>query len=174
MFAKIRDNLFITDYQIPHEIDFIKENHITAVLNVAFEVNDPEYIPTAVRAVKIFLGDYGDNKPYMKEIAIDTLVKMLQNKEVVIVHCNAGMSRSVYVTCHTLARIEKKLPMDVFKEVITQHPFALVGPLWEADETLKKDIIERLTAESAKGKRVLSESTNSGPSPDAATKAVIV
>lgn len=63
---KIRDNIWISGLDKPQELGWIKQEGITAILNVAIDVNDPDYFNDNIANVKIGLGDCDYNKPYMK------------------------------------------------------------------------------------------------------------
>lgn len=126
---KIRDNLYVGSINSTSE-EQLREHGITAVLNIAYEVNDPPSDYTKMRQVKVGLGDAWDNNPYMKELAVSALKQMLYNKEVVLVHCMAGASRAIYVVCRVIADIEGKQVKDVYEEVRQLRPVALYGPLF--------------------------------------------
>ena len=135
--TKIRENLYLGSWNSakPEEL---KKNGITAVLDVAFDTqiayfeyhHEPlVYHPDEFRRVSINLGDYQDNKPYMKDLAIQTLKAMLYNGEKVLVHCVAGASRSVYVVVRLLSELEGRSYHDVFEEIQKLRPIGLLGPM---------------------------------------------
>jgi protein-tyrosine phosphatase len=83
-----------------------------------------------IRYVKFGLMDNADNPDYMKYGAVLTLETMLQKGERVLVHCAAGLSRSVYTACQAVANIENRHVGEVFEELRAIHPFAMMGPLF--------------------------------------------
>ncbi len=127
---KLRDNLYIGNARDGSFLLGLRDNKITAILNVAYEVNDPIYDPKEIRSVKIGLLDSGKNKPYIKDLAIAMLISLLKEGEIVLVHCGAGLSRSVFVTCFALQTLEKIEAYDIFQEIRNIKPFAQKGELW--------------------------------------------
>lgn len=127
---KIRDNIWISGFDKAQDLGWLKEQGITAILNVATDVDDPDYFGKEISVVKIALGDCDYNKPYMKDLAVTTLKLMLMNNEKVLVHCAAGVSRSVWVVCKTLGDLENKNPREILEEVQQKRPIALYGPLF--------------------------------------------
>ena len=127
---KIRNNLYVGNAKDATNATYLKKEKITAILNVAYEVNDPIYSITDIRTHKVGLADSSDNSKPVRQLAIDTLKSLLQAKEKVLVHCGAGQSRAVFVTCFALADLENKDPHDIFEEVRNERPFAMKGGLW--------------------------------------------
>ena len=127
---KLRDNLFVSNWQAPREPDYLKENGITAILNVAYEINDPEYGPGEIKMIKIALTDNDSNEKYMKRLAVDAAKRVMEGGGRLLVHCNAGQSRSVYVCTMAIAELEGKNHHDVWNEIKKLHPFAMFGPLF--------------------------------------------
>lgn len=109
---------------------------INTILNVAYELDDPPMYPVMMRYVKIGLMDNNDNPEYMKDLAVKTLEIMLDKGETVLVHCAAGLSRSVYVAVMAVANREKKEPHDVFDELQMNHAWAMYGPLFTGTNRL--------------------------------------
>lgn len=131
--VKFRDNIFIGGYQDVTDARQLKAAGITAVLNVAYEIDDPVVPPQMIRQIKIGMTDNNENQQYMKDLAVNTMEEMLHQKEVVLVHCAAGLSRSVYIAIMVVARLEKKDTNDVYLELQKIHPFALLGPLFHGE-----------------------------------------
>lgn len=127
---KLRERLFVGNYKDASDIEDLKRHGITAVLNVAFEVVDPIYSPKEIFYIKIGLLDSADNKHYRKQLAIDTLILLLEEKETVLIHCSAGVSRSVFIASLALASIEKRDPHDIFEEIRKERSFSQKGGLW--------------------------------------------
>ena len=136
---KIRDNIYIGGYKDVGDGREMRAMGITAVLNVAYELDDPAMYPTEVRYVKVGLSDSSENKDYMKALAVSTLVQMLQEGEIVLVHCAAGLSRSVYAAAMAMAVIDGKDWHDTFAEIQKEHPFALMGPLFHGENVWYRD-----------------------------------
>ena len=127
---QLRDNLWIGNIDSPQNPEILKQNGITAILNVAFNVTNPQYNPADFRMVQINLDDDSDNPFYLLRLTIDTLKIMWQEKEKVLVHCQLGKSRSTWVICQTIAELEKREIDDVLKEIQEKYPEAIKGPLF--------------------------------------------
>jgi protein-tyrosine phosphatase len=141
--SKLRPNLFVGNYKDATDPKLLADNFITAVLNVAYELDDPPYSPYEIRHIKVGLMDNGENLDYMKAHAVMALETLLRNGEVVLVHCAAGISRSVYVACQALANIEQGDMYRIFQELRNERPFVMQGPLWEhAPTPLRKQLQE--------------------------------
>lgn len=145
--VRFRDNIYIGGYRDvytgPITGDRTADEHgaarellaqgITAILNVGYEIDDPPMPPQVIRYIKVGLTDSADNQDYMKKLAVDSMIEMLNKGEKVLVHCAAGLSRSVYVAVMAVAHIEQKDWHDVFAELQKEHPFALIGPLFHGE-----------------------------------------
>lgn len=139
---EIRPNLYIGCMEEAQDLEFLKLNRITAVLNVAQGVNDPDLIGSEVIAnVKIGLGDFDGNKPYLKDLAVYALKMMLAADERVLVHCRKGISRAVWVVCRTIADLDHTNPDIVLQEVITKRSEAQRGPLFEGLSHIQSESI---------------------------------
>jgi protein-tyrosine phosphatase len=128
--VQFRANIFIGGYNdVKHPYALLNDG-ITAVLNVAYEINDDTLPPTEIRNVKVALMDNVENSPYMKRLAVDAMKTMIMEKEKILVHCAAGLSRSVFTAVAAVAELENKDTHDVFDELRKVHPFAMYGPLF--------------------------------------------
>lgn len=147
--VKFRPNIYIGGYRdVPSgfEGDRTAQEHgpanvllregITAVLNVAYEIDDDPLPPQVIRYVKVGIADNNLNQDYMKKLAVKTMKDMLDKDEVVLVHCAAGLSRSVYTAVMAVAEREDKDWHDIFDELKKIHPFAMVGPLFHGENKL--------------------------------------
>lgn len=131
MIFKIRDNVFLSGMNESSDLQQLKDSGITALLNVAHEVNDPNnWERSEFRMCKVGMTDNVENPPYLKELAVSTLKNLLLNGEKVLCHCAAGASRSVWVICKTLGDLEGKDPRHILEEIQTINPFATYGPLF--------------------------------------------
>lgn len=119
---KIRDNIYLSGWSEPANIQELKANGITAVLNLALDVHDPDFFGEGITNVKVALGDCNYNKPYLKKFAVDVLEKLLDAGEVVLVHCAAGASRSPYIIGKYLERKEGRDNHDIMQELHQLRP----------------------------------------------------
>lgn len=147
---KLRDNLYVSSYRDVTNDQALRAQGITAVLNVAYELNDPEFDPKIVKGLKVGLMDSGENADFMKKMAVETAKNLINNGETLLVHCAAGLSRSVYVCTMTIAELEGKDWHDVFIEVQKIHPFALLGPLFHGSNAKYYQYLERQEEQNGK------------------------
>lgn len=119
---KIRDNIWLGSWQDATNLGRLKENGITAVLNVALEQADPDFFNEGISNIKVGLGDCDYNKPFMKELAVATLEKLIDAGQIVYVHCVAGASRSPYVIAKYLAKKEGSTLRDKTLELHALRP----------------------------------------------------
>ncbi len=113
------------------DTDYLVKCGITAILNVSFDVVGREINPKDIRYVKIALSDDFYNKSYMKHEAVDMLKTMINNYEVVLVHCSAGISRSAYVVARAIAELEDRDVRDVLEDIKKKRPIVQYGPLFK-------------------------------------------
>lgn len=136
---KFRPNIFIggySDVEGKAAQDVLNAEGITAILNVAYEIQDPPIYPSVVRQIKIGMSDNNENKEYMKDLAVSVMEKLMDEGEIILVHCAAGLSRSVFVAVMAVANKEGKEPHDVFDELQMQHAWAMYGPLFTGTNRL--------------------------------------
>lgn len=107
----------------------LQERGITAILNVAWEVNDLEYPPEEFKMVKVGLWDGVGNKPEMKSLAVMALRTLIDAGHTVAVHCLHGASRSPYIVFRYLAEKENVQIEALYKEFRTQYPDITISPL---------------------------------------------
>ena len=120
--SNIYENLWITCGGTAREFDFLRENEITHVLNCAEE--EPMYYPNHVTAIHIPLTDDVD------PLAIDQIIQGAQilavwmnTKSNVIVHCKAGISRSVTVVLAWLIIYKNYTYDEAFRFVQSKRNF---------------------------------------------------
>lgn len=103
---------------------------INAILNVAWEVDDPVYAQTDFVMVKVGLTDNDQNPSWLKNLAILNLRSLLDNGKTVLVHCGAGFSRSPYVAIRYIAETENRTIESVYKEFMSTYPLQIgISPL---------------------------------------------
>ena len=129
---RIRKNLYIGNASDPKNTERLNKEGITAILNVAYELNDPIYFTHQFRCVKVGLEDSEKNSVEMRQLAIDTLATLLEHGENVLVHCAAGQSRSVFVAAHGFAKYSGEHPEAILDEILKSRAFSHKGPLWKS------------------------------------------
>lgn len=130
MITKLRDNLYVSGMKEASDPQIIHDLGITAILNVAYEVDLPVWPPQKVRQVKVGMADNNENPESLKELAVDTAEKLLNSGEKLLINCAAGWSRSIYTCVMVLSRQDGEDWHNVYEEVQKLHPFALIGPLF--------------------------------------------
>lgn len=119
---KIRDNIYLGSWQPAADLQQLKDNAITAVLNVALDCEDPDFFNEGISNVKVGLGDCDYNKSHMKDLAVLALERLIIAGERVYVHCVAGASRSPYVVAKYLAKTEGSNLRDKTMELHNLRP----------------------------------------------------
>lgn len=128
----VRDYLWIGDAQDANCIDNLINKGISAVLNVAFDVNDyslandPDlnfYIDALkIDWIKIGLKNDFINDNLMTKLAVNTLSDLVSNGKNVLVHCVEGSNRSAWVIANYLSLTEKRPINEVYDELIKIRP----------------------------------------------------
>lgn len=128
---KITENIYLGGYDDanvdPREL---KAMNISAVLNVGYELHDDYEYGSGIKAIKIGLTDDMDNSMVMKRLAIDTLKTLMNNNEIILVHCAMGISRSAYVVTCAIAEMRGISYHDAFDIVNKERPETIYGPLF--------------------------------------------
>ena len=117
--VKFRPNLFIGNSFDAQRHQYLRKNNIKAVLNVAFDLNDP--FCSDIQWYKVGLIDGDGNIPWQIKIARDLLTDLCvagqMNNSNVLIHCHEGLSRSVYIAyIHVLNSLLEK-PDKVRKDL---------------------------------------------------------
>jgi protein-tyrosine phosphatase len=116
---QIRPGLFLSTWQAAGDSIILWDNGITAVLNVAKDHNDPD-LPS-VLSFKIPLTDSAHNRPYLLDLAVETLALLRSKGHGVLVHCISGVGRSPHVIAEYLAVTEGRTYDDVYAELVKIH-----------------------------------------------------
>lgn len=117
---KIRDNLYLGDNTEANNLDLLKNYGITTILSVTFD-NIKPYHPQQIKRIQVAIEDNGDNN-ILLELAVNILDVLLDNEEVVFVHCAAGLSRSPFVIAKTLSIREDRDLRDCCDELCKIQP----------------------------------------------------
>jgi protein-tyrosine phosphatase len=124
--TRVYNNIYISDWDSSNNIPLINETKIKAVLTV---VNMPKpndileyYKQNDIDYMHIYVSDYPDqdiNRFFSP--SYDFIKKHIDKNENVLVHCHAGMSRSVIIVMNYIIRVlyETKTIIDVYPDPMT-------------------------------------------------------
>ncbi|MEK6881265.1 MAG: dual specificity protein phosphatase family protein [Nanoarchaeota archaeon] len=126
MIAQLTENLFLSGKDEVLDMEKLKEFNITAILNVAYQVNDPEYKDFLM--VKIGLHEFSPNPDFFKDLAIIVLSTLIDNGYKVLVHCHAGAHRSPYIAFRYLAEKQNKTIDQIYQEMMPKIPWGIIYP----------------------------------------------
>jgi protein-tyrosine phosphatase len=101
---KITDNIFLGNATDARDAEALKANGITAILNVAIDLD--YFPPTGIAYFKVGMTDGKNNPNGMYLNAVATL-KSLLGRYKVLVHCHEGRSRSPSVVAGCLRRTDQ-------------------------------------------------------------------
>jgi protein-tyrosine phosphatase len=118
--TQVRSNLYIGNYDDAATLR--RPSPITAVLNVAADCDDSTLDNAQFRHVKVGLTDDPQNPPYMIELAVVVLGKLLDCGETVLIHCAGGRSRSPHIASLYLAEIEKRTYDAIWQQLRSLRP----------------------------------------------------
>lgn len=120
MISHITDKLYIGNANDARDTNKLDELGITAVFNVAHDLNDP--YDTTRRYFKIGLTD-GENNPIRHPImAASLLHQLIKAGDTVLLHCHEGRSRSafiatLYLSNHTISGGDNQKAYDLICEM---------------------------------------------------------
>lgn len=119
--TKIRQKIYL-GHEYDAHMDTVNRCGITAILNVANDLNDPLYPIYKVLTFKIGLSDDKMNSYSTIALAIYTLKYLVDEGHIVLIHCRAGMSRSPHVLALYLSKVENKTYGQVWDEIRKLRP----------------------------------------------------
>tara|TARA_Y100000034_G_scaffold125024_1_gene174037 strand:+ start:318 stop:728 length:411 start_codon:yes stop_codon:yes gene_type:complete len=124
MLSKIRDNLFICGEVDIKNAATNPENNITVIFNIADNCKS-QYFPSIKTIEYPFEDDPSKPTSIIEaEKSAEILKELLADGEVVLIHCQAGCSRSPHVLTLALADIENREYDELYEEVKKMHPGA--------------------------------------------------
>jgi len=105
----VTDNIAISGRNSATNIRRLKDKGITATLNLAINLdinhlNEKKEGKFPIEYHKIGLKDNFNNRPQTLVAAVLVLEELLDRHQKVLIHCRAGASRSVTVTCLYLVK----------------------------------------------------------------------
>lgn len=122
---KIHDYLFLGSVKARHE-SIIRENDIRRVIRIvtkAQEERKPIPLPQGIKETVFYLSDEpSSNIIPLIEYAIPIINKAIVEKENLLVHCEAGISRSASIIIGYLIREKNMSPKDALDYVEERRP----------------------------------------------------
>lgn len=117
--SKILDGLFLGSFGEASDENWLKEHHITHILNMAKEL--PEYFPGKFQYKKIPLED-SENCRMNKHFTdiVEFIDRGLQSQGAVLVHCMLGISRSVAAVILFLME-KQNMPCAVARQFVKER-----------------------------------------------------
>lgn len=95
----VDDNVFISGYAIAQHAPFLLDNRITRVIKLFREKDDDKYIVPGIKYLRIDAKDiptYDLSKHF--NTCLEFINEGIDNRERILIHCHAGISRSATIT----------------------------------------------------------------------------
>lgn len=116
---QIRNNLFLGDWRPAANHSWLIANGITAILNVAKDVTDPD---CGIARYKQGLADGSKSSAGDVSMAVLELNELLDEGEIVLLHDCSGQSRAPYIAAKVLSVRESKTYDQIYTELRGLHP----------------------------------------------------
>lgn len=122
MIKQFTPNIFVSGRDEVFQKETLQSLGITAIFNVAEELDDPQYSPLEFTQIKIGFSDNDKNPGWLKNLGMLTLRSLLDNGKKVLIHCMGGASRSPYFAVRYIAETEHRTIEAVYQEFIATLP----------------------------------------------------
>lgn len=116
-------SLFIASGHAARTESIIKEHAITAVVNVAQDLNDPWY-PNLL-SIKIGLTDGAANLTSSYSLAMNTIIILLEQGHRVLLHCHEGRSRTAAIATLVVSKLNNLSKKEAFEFIGRFRPLCL-------------------------------------------------
>ncbi len=107
------------------------EAGVVAIMNLAAEESSP-ILPRSMVYCHFPIMDGDQNGLGILDVAIRTLVSLLEKRIPTFVYCGAGMSRSPALVAAALSIVQGGSPDEKLRDVVAGHPHDVSPLLWEA------------------------------------------
>lgn len=125
--SKINKNIFLGNWSISCNEKFLKNNNIKYIVCIE-NIKKPDYINNiykklGIKHVQFFIEDL-DNKniyQYFNE-STNIIDKVINNDLNILIHCQAGISRSTTILMAYLISKKNMTPIDAFNYILKKRP----------------------------------------------------
>ncbi len=124
MILKLRDNVYIGDKDALKEVDNL---NITAVVNVADDLDVSAKEAKGFRYMKIGLSIEKGNPSYVKDLAAHACKEQVKYDDKVLVISVNGYRRAAYIGCRIICELEDKGIYEILQEVKELKPDFKMG-----------------------------------------------
>lgn len=121
--GSVRPFLLLSSQDVAHDLETLRRHQVTHVLNVAYGVHNPFEEKLIYKTLPILDVPQTDIRTFLEECS-QFIDQARDQSGVVLVHCNAGVSRSVSVVIGYLMTREKLSFADAFSQVKSARPSA--------------------------------------------------
>jgi protein-tyrosine phosphatase len=124
--------LFVGDSNVARDLDFLKKNKITLIVNMTTNVRN--YFPEQYEYINLPVEDHPD-AVYNKVMAhhlrrvVPIIMNRIMHNEAVLIHCWAGVSRSCTVLAAVLRACCYSTLDECFRVILAKRPSAFYGGL---------------------------------------------
>ena len=138
---RITPNIYLSGSKGSKDIDALKKANITCVISLCptEENHQKDLLKANIKHHKFIVYDHPDHKHLIMEAAKeahDIITKEKLNNGIVLVHCSAGISRSVTVLIYHLLRTHYELTPQTALELIRK-----IRPIAEPNDAFMKQLI---------------------------------
>lgn len=130
MMDRILDQIYIGNSSDAEKFEEIKRNGITAILNVAHDLNRPWDLNVLSLKVGLTDGPCPLNRIGLR-VAVDMLSTLVNEGYEILVHCHNGVNRSPFVVAHYLSVVNKTDWKIEFEKIKAMRPQCFRKPWME-------------------------------------------